>query len=79
MQRIVMSIQCSDDCTYFFTETYPIHHLSTVDALFEFEQMNNSCTGEFEFCGRKFWKRGENEELPDFYTIDEWFEKECLV
>jgi hypothetical protein len=74
VERIIMVVIYSDECTYSCEESYPILHLSTVDALFAFEKLNNEVGNykTFSFCGMNFSKL---DELPDFYTVDEWFEQ----
>lgn len=71
MQRIVMVCEFTDDCTYFSTESYPIMYSSPEAALLDFEKLNEEADNEFEFCGKKFYKFAN---LPEFYTVDEWFE-----
>ena len=73
MQRIVMVCEFTDDYTYFSKETYPIMYSSTEAALLDFEKLNKEADKEFEFCGIKFYKFGKFENLPEFYTVDEWF------
>jgi hypothetical protein len=73
MQRIVMVCEFTDDCTYFSTESYPIMYSSTEAALLDFEKLNKEADNEFEFCGIRFYKFDQFENLPEFYTVDEWF------
>jgi hypothetical protein len=74
MQKLVMMIHFSDECTYSFTETHPIMYESVEKALCDFEAINYSSTKEFKFCGHNFYGNMNKDKVPDFYTLEEWFE-----
>ena len=79
MQRLIMTVHYSDECTYSFTDTHPIMYESAEKALCDFEEMASSTKKQFKFCGHSFYGNGgirmsTSRDIPDFYTVDEWFD-----
>lgn len=76
-----MVYHVSDGYTFSCTETRPIEYTSTEQALIDFEHLLTTNKKSFvEFAGHTFhysdfYYHGDNYELPEFLTFDEWFEK----
>lgn len=85
MMRLVMRVRWTDNCTYGFTESYPIEYDSAEQALIDFDSYIQKDAGDFTFLGVDFSsslfiksKKGESTlEYPEFLTLDEWFQQEC--
>ena len=87
--KIVMTYSEGDGCTYSCDHTYPFEFESAEAAIVEFERLFNEANvpdpkrgyivGQFTFCGFELnvctFKDGNQVYLPEFYTLDEWFEK----
>lgn len=74
--KIVFEYIETDDCTYFIPSTFGVEFESTEALYLKFCELEKSARDEnvmeFKFYGINF---RVGEEHPDFYTIDEWFEK----
>ena len=79
--RIVMCYQFTDCCTYWCPTAIPILYDSCEQALVDFEAALNNTTGEFSIFGTSYYKYDFIQDgeiiLPDFLTVDEWYEREC--
>lgn len=91
--KIVMLWTTGDGCTWSSDNVRPIEYESPEAALVDFEarlhvanaanaanKRGGYCEGgycEFEFCGRTYSPYDFRDSLPDFLTVDEWFEREA--
>lgn len=72
MQRLIMTVNSSDGCTWSNYETYPVMGESPEALLVEFlEQKKLAGEQGFFFKGVEF-NDGYTDD-PDFLTIDEWY------
>jgi hypothetical protein len=80
-----MVYDVTDGYTFSCTETIPVEYSSVEQALIDFEvNVRAAHRGKFEFAGMNFnsndfyYYVGNEEhslELPEFLTVDEWFNK----
>lgn len=86
LQKIVMSYSEGDGCTYSCQNDVPFWYESTEQALVDFENLIKSGGEEFKFAGMDFYRftfvelsecGKEYVNLPNFYTMDEWFTARC--
>jgi esterase/lipase superfamily enzyme len=75
-----MEVYYTDGCTYGCTETLPLVCDSPELALIQLEELIKSSfrADVFDFYGHSFdadtfYNESGNVELPNIYTVDEWF------
>lgn len=85
MMRLVVSVNHTDDCTYNFTETYPVIYESPEAFIVDFEKLARKTIKEikwpnfqvFELGGREWdatdFISGKKFKAPDILTLDEWY------
>jgi hypothetical protein len=81
--RLVMLVNRTDECTYSFTETYPIIADGSEHAICDFidllNEHKNNQPSHFKFHGldfnasEYFDEFGNILELPVILTLDEWY------
>jgi len=85
--RLVMFYTAGDGCSYSCEQSIPINYESAEAALIDFEtacmSAGNSRNVPFfdfagrQFCTREFFDSEAKMYVPDFLTVDEWFEREA--
>ena len=79
--KLVMEYHDTDGCTYNCTLTVPFHGESPEAALVQFEDLlkKRHKDDKFQFCGLDFYGSefdlGNSHSLPNFFTLEEWFER----
>lgn len=83
--KLVMSYVDGDGCTYSCDVDLPFMYESAEAALVDFEQaFLNAKDGRFNFVGHEFYVSSFREhnssyvQLPNFYTLDEWFQAKYI-
>lgn len=81
--KLVMVYYCTDGCTYGYDIMIPFEYESAESAIVDFQTVlnNSSYMESFSFAGRSGYEKYNfenadgNIELPDIFTLEEWFEK----
>lgn len=85
--RLVVRVNYTDDCTYNFTETFPVVYESPEAFIVDFEKEARKAILEKKWpafkdfdLGGQNWDAtdffcGAKFKAPDILTIDEWFNK----
>lgn len=88
--KCVMSYTEGDGCTYSCDHNFPFEYESVEAALVDFERLMTEAratVNSFKFCGQEFYADTfvhrnslgtQIVYLPDFFTLDEWFETQKI-